>query len=423
MRILWLISISLPEASLLLDKEISPLGGWLINASQDLSNQEDMELSILFPSDSASEFSKLEGKKINYYPFDPIGDDETGRIEEDEHFKRVLQEIKPDIVHIYGSETAHTLAMVNICKREDITTVISIQGLVSIIQKHMFADLPFRAVYGLTLKNLLRKDKDNVIGLKKTFSKRGINEVKAIQNTNHIIGRTSWDKACTSQMNPKAEYHFCNETLREEFYKHSWDIDRCEKYSIFLSQGEYSIKGLHYLLEALPLILKRFPQTKVYISGEDITKADTIKEKLRMTYYGKYIKREIKKLDIGESIIFTGSLDEEKMCERYLKSHIFVCPSSIENSSNSLGEAMILGLPCVASYVGGIPDMLEDREEGFLYQHNASYMLAYNVCKIFQDDDLARKLSGNTRARALKTHDKDENTRRLLEIYRDIVGD
>ena len=84
---------------------------------------------------------------------------------------------------------------------------------------------------------------------------------------------------------------------------------------------------------------------------------------------------------------------------------------------------MILGLPCVASYVGGIPDMLEDREEGFLYQHNASYMLAYNVCKIFQDDDLARKLSGNTRARALKTHDKDENTRRLLEIYRDIVGD
>ena len=148
----------------------------------------------------------------------------------------------------------------------------------------------------------------------------------------------------------------------------------------------------------------------------------SIKDKLLMTYYGKYIKKMIKKLNLERNVVFTGPLDEKKMCQRYLKSHVFVCPSSIENSPNSLGEAMILGVPSVASYVGGIPDMLKDKEEGFLYQHDSPYMLAQYFCEIFENQDLALKFSKNARERALKTHDRDENTRRLIEIYNEIVS-
>ena len=89
----------------------------------------------------------------------------------------------------------------------------------------------------------------------------------------------------------------------------------------------------------------------------------------------------------------------------------------MENGSNSLCEAQLVGTPCVASYVGGVPDMLRDKEEGFLYQHDAPYMLAYYVCEIFGNDELALKFSKNAKEHALKTHDRDENTRRLLEIY------
>jgi glycosyltransferase involved in cell wall biosynthesis len=301
-----------------------------------------------------------------------------------------------------------------------VETIISIQGLVSIYAKHIYANLPFSTVYGFTLRNLLRKD--SVYLHKKTFELRGENEIESLQKTNHIIGRTTWDKACSNQINPEAKYHFCNETLREEFYKHQWDINNCEKYSIFLSQGQYPIKGLHYMLEAMPLILKKFPKAKVYISGKDITKSDSIKDKLLMTHYGKYIRKIIKRLDLESNVIFTGPLDEEKMCQRYLQSNVFVCPSSIENSPNSLGEAMILGVPSVASYVGGIPDMLKDKEEGFLYQHDAPYMLAHYVCEIFENKDLALELSKNAREHALKTHDRDENTRKLIEIYEEITG-
>lgn len=420
MNILWLINIPLPEASQLMGENPSPFGGWLINASKDLANKEDVELSIAFPSNKANKFRELKGEKINYYPFIPVKENDNKVIENNESFETLLNNLKPDIVHIYGTEIAHTLSMVNTCNKINIKTVISVQGLVSIIEKHMYSNLPIYAIYGNTFRNIIRKD--NIRGLKKLFRNRGKNEIEAIKRTNHIIGRTTWDKACSNQINPQANYHFCNETLREEFYKHQWDVNDCEKHSIFLSQGQYPIKGLHYMLEAIPLILKRFPKAKVYISGKDITKSDSIKDKLLMTYYGKYIKKMIKKLNLERNVVFTGQLDEKKMCQRYLKSHVFVCPSSIENSPNSLGEAMILGVPSVASYVGGIPDMLKDKEEGFLYQHDAPYMLAQYVCEIFENQDLALKFSKNARERALKTHDRDENTRRLIEIYNEIVS-
>ena len=69
------------------------------------------------------------------------------------------------------------------------------------------------------------------------------------------------------------------------------------------------------------------------------------------------------------------------MKERFLKSNVFVSPSTIENSPNSLGEAMLLGIPCISSDVGGVKNLLKHEEEGYVYQTDAPYMLAYYVKK------------------------------------------
>lgn len=419
MKILWLINIPLPEVSLLLNEKPLPFGGWLVGLSEALSFSENTKLYVVFPHKGITGYRKLSGEQIDYYVFSPIKTDDAESISNIELFQNIINDINPDIVHIHGTELAHSLTMTKACEFNDVDSVISIQGLVSKIAKHMYANLTNKAIFGFTLRNYINHD--SVYWMKKSFQKRGNNEIEALKGAFNIIGRTTWDRAITKQINPQAEYYFCNETLRGEFYKHQWNIDSCEKHAIFISQGQYSYKGVHYLLEAMPLILRRYPEAKVYIGGKDITNSSSLKDKILMTYYGMYIKKMIKNLNLERNVIFTGPLDEKKMCQRYLKSHVFVCSSSIENSPNSLGEAMILGVPCVASAVGGIPDMLVDKEEGFLYQHDAPYMLAYYVCEIFQRDDLAIRFSKAARQHALKTHDKDENIRKLIEIYNNIL--
>lgn len=420
MNVLWLVNIPLPEASLMMNEQPLPFGGWLINASNALLKGEGLNLSIAFPSNKVDRYSRFNGKYITYYPFKTIRENDKKSIDNSIILNDIVSEVKPDLVHIYGTELAHTLSMVNVCNKLNIRTVISIQGLVSYIEKHMLANLPIKVVYGATFRNMLRKD--NVIGLKHSFIKRGKNEIEAIRQVKHIIGRTTWDKACTTQINPTLKYHFCNETLRDNFYEEEWDINKYEEFSIFTSQGQYPYKGLHYLLDAMPTIIKKFPKTKLYISGKDITKTYTLNDKLLLTYYGKYIKKMIKKLDLSNNVEFIGLLDEKQMCERYLKTHVFVCPSSIENSPNSLGEAMLLGVPCVASNVGGVSDLLLHNEEGFLYQADAPYMLAYYICQIFDNKDLALRFSKNARKHAIKTHNRTENSRRLQEIYEEILS-
>jgi len=420
MKILWVTNIPLPEASLLMNEKPMPFGGWLTNTSKYLSEQEDCELAVAFPKNNIENNQTLYGERIKYYAFPQIKCKEGPSIDNNAYLKTIVDKVKPGLVHIFGTEFEHTLAMINVCIEQGIETVISIQGLVSIIAKHYMADLPFNVQRRFTFRDFAKQD--NIQQQQKKFIHKGKSEIEAIKRTKHVIGRTTWDKACVSQINPNAIYHFCNETLREEFYTHRWKVDECEKFSIFTSQASYPIKGIHFVLEAMPLILKRYPKAKLYIAGHNITESETIKQKIKLSSYAMYIKDLIKKHNLVDNVVFTGILDEKQMCERYLKSHVFVCPSSIENSPNSLGEAMILGVPSVASYVGGIPDMLKDKEEGFLYQHDAPYMLAHYICEVFENKDLAMRFSKNAREHALKTHDRDENTRKLIEIYGEITG-
>jgi len=417
MKILWLTNIPLPEASNLMNETPTPFGGWLVGSSLRLAEKENIDLCVAFPHKSAKLFQMYQGEKITYYAFKPIKDAQNKKNQD--MFESLLQEVQPDLVHIHGTEYPHTLVMMNTCEKLSVKAVISIQGLVSVIAKHTTANLPWKVIYGHTLRNFLRGD--SVAGLKKQFEKRGRNETAALKKAKHVIGRTEWDRACTMQINPEAEYHFCSETLRDEFYEHQWNPENIERYSIFLSQARSPIKGLHYALEAMAEIIKTFPSAKMYVSGRNPTYSSSFKEKLIATFYSKYLKKMIDRLRLTKNIIFTGSLSEKEMCQRYLKSHVFVCSSTIENSPNSLGEAMILGVPCVASYVGGIPDMLQHREEGFLYPVDAPYMLAHYVKKIFQDYQLASRISLKAREKALQRHDRDANLHCLLEIYHHVV--
>ena len=175
------------------------------------------------------------------------------------------------------------------------------------------------------------------------------------------------------------------------------------------------------MLEAINILKEKYPDVKVIVAGNNILDTSTLKQKLKRQSYTKYLQRIIKKYDIQENIQYTGFLDAEVYKKTLLKSHVYVQASSIENSSNSLGEAMILGVPCVASNVGGTSTMLKDKEEGFLYPYTEPELLALYIEKYFESNEICKRYSENARKKAMERHDWEKNANEVINAYKTIV--
>ena len=132
------------------------------------------------------------------------------------------------------------------------------------------------------------------------------------------------------------------------------------------------------------------------------------------------MRKLIKKNNLKDNIIFLGGLSAQEMKDTMLKSNVFILPSSIENSPNTLGEAMLLGVPCIAADVGGVRNMATDKKDALIYPFDENYMLPFYVDKIFGDAEFAAFLSENAREHAEITHNKELNYIRLMEIYTEL---
>ena len=416
--VLWLCNLPLPQIAAAIGIKKPIFGGWLEGLADSI-DKEIVDLGICFFSDEISKLNQGCFEKVRYYAL-PVMERSDEQIEA---LKDIVKQSKPDAVHVFGSEYAHSNAMIKACIKLGCIdrVILSIQGLVSVYTKHYTSGIPVFWKYYTTLRDFVYSNSGIYIG-QKELKKRGIIEEDTIRNLKHVSGRTDWDKACVYHINPKAEYHFCNENLRKPFYEHKWSLKACNRHSIFISQGNYPVKGLHFMIEALPLILKHYPDTMVYIGGTDVVNIKgNWKVALLRESYGRYLLSLIRKNKVQDSIVFVGLLDEVSMCKQFLKSHVFVSASTIENSPNSVGEAMLLGVPVVASDVGGVKDMMKHNEEGFIYQHDAPYMLAYYVMRIFADDDLAERFSIRANSHASLTHCKSDNANTMTQIYRKIT--
>ena len=415
MKVLWITNIIFPEAEHLLtgSGELKSSGGWMLGAANALLNNKEVKLYVASVSGKVNTLTKLEGQIITYYIL-PFGKgNQHVNLDYCPYWQQINDEIKPDIVHIHGTEYSHGYAFMKACGSNNV--VISIQGMTSAYYYYYYGLTKSDIYRNLTIRDII---KGTVLHGQKQFSIRAKYEIDMIKMAKHVIGRTTWDQSHVWAINPEAEYHFCNETLRPEFYGgDKWCYDKCQKHTIFLSQAYYPIKGFHQVLKAMPLILCHFPDTKIRVAGSASTKSSSFSQKLRLSGYGKYIKTIINNNGLAGLITFTGNLNAEQMKQEYLNCNVFVCPSSIENSPNSLGEAQILGTPCIASYVGGIPDMMSGNEDN-LYRFEEVEMLAEKVCRVFLDGEKQKDMS----AIAARRHDPLNNNQQLLSIYHKIIG-
>lgn len=411
MRILWITNIMLPPICENLGVKTPVVGGWMYSSAKRLLEDKNIELAIACTHRFSNTFvdKTIDGVRYFVLPMHMRSNLVSHNFLRC-YWKIVNDSFCPDVVHIHGSEFAHGLDWLRGVGGEK--TVVSIQGLVSVYYYYYYGGIRERDVRKyLTIADILRRN--SIIDGAKSMQRRGKVEREILQSVNHIIGRTSWDKAHAWEINPNAEYHFCSETLRDEFYQHTWEYDKCEKRSIFISQASYPLKGLHQVLQAMPLVLKYYPDTKIYVAGKDITSR---KPWYRYNGYGKYIRHLIRKLNLEGHIFFTGALDEKQMCQQYLNSNLFICPSSIENSPNSLGEAQLLGMPYLTSYVGGTPDLVGSNTNS-LYRFEETVVLARKICEVF-----AQTTFNSNRDEIRWRYDASKNASDLMSVYKEIYN-
>ena len=426
-KVLWICNIMLPAIAGEFSLPYSNREGWLSGIFERVKEGEaPFSLSVCFPvtqeKKEALPAEVLDGgvsvHGIHCFGFlEDLTHPEVYDSSLEERFRQIFAVDKPDMIHIFGTEFPHTLASVRAFDNPK-RTLIGIQGLCHEIAKVYMAGLPEKVQNTVTFRDFLRKD--SLKQQQEKFVKRGEYEIEAIERAGYITGRTAFDRRGTSYVNERAIYYRMNETMRDSFYEGEWKESTCERHSIFLGQGDYPLKGLHFLLEAMPEILAVYPDARLYVAGNRITAHHTLKEKIKLSAYGKYLLSLIGQNHLEDKVIFTGNLPEQEMKERFLKSHVFVCASILENSPNTVGEAMLLGVPVVAAKTGGIPDMITDGQEGLLFDKGNSKKLAEAILRIFGEEALCGKISGAERRRARMAHNGVLNYERLLEIYKDI---
>lgn len=420
MRVLWFANTPCGATEKLTGKPVFG-GGWLFSLSEELEKHEEVELHIAFYW--GKPHPSFEYKGIYYHPVlrsgfaSKIGRyiyrlrqqfDKNVDFHEIERLLHVFNEVKPDIVHFHGSEENFGL----LSDRIKCPMCLSIQGML----------LPYfyKLYSGYQRKDVCRaqslKPKLMLDGLEAKERKmriRAERERHILKHAPNILGRTCWDYDCSLVLNPSRKYYVCNEILRSEFFESEWRAPKNNTLFMLtttVSSGLY--KGLEMIFQTAKLLKLAnfdFQWNVIGISGSDS--------------FAQITQRITKINPKTVNINLLGRKDASGMVSVFRKCHVFVQVSHIENSPNSLCEAMVMGMPIIASYAGGTSSLLDDGKEGVLVQDGDPYRLAGAIMGMKDEYQNAIEMGRKARARALVRHNPDNVIDELINAYQDIIAD
>ncbi len=417
MKVLWTANLIPANVSAKLALPSEVLGGWVESMAKQLSNIDNFELAIACKcEENQSFFEEIDG--VKYYSLNYSSPTDFDSLVS--RCAKIISDFSPQIVHIEGTEFLHSKAMLCAAKAQNIPAVVSMQGILNGYYNYQCGNLQIDDM--MFSKSLTEIFAGWIMHLRKTkwYKPRMKSEKEIIENADYILGRTTWDRAHSYAINPNAKYYPCSRILRTPFYEEKWSLEKAERHSIYVGNGYNALKGLHFVVMALPYLIREYPDVKVYVAGyKPYTKND--KRSILKKGYAAYLKKLIYDLGVQDHIEFTGPLKAQQVAERLSKVNAYVLCSTIENSPNTLGEAMMVGTPCVAAYVGGVSDMAEDGKEALFYRNDDPKLLAWNIKRIFDNDELALSLSENGKKKALITHDAERNAQMLIDAYTDIL--
>lgn len=156
MKILWIVNTIFPAPSIAMGLNPPVVGGWMYGLAAQLSATESISLAVV-TTYSGKELKKLELDNIDYYLL-PCKDQTKYDKSLEDKWEKVCIEFVPDVIHIHGTEYAHGMACMK--KLPNLKYVVSIQGLVGVIERYYYAGISQNDF----LKNItFREDRKSVV--------------------------------------------------------------------------------------------------------------------------------------------------------------------------------------------------------------------------------------------------------------------
>ncbi len=423
MRILWFHSGLMPHACDALGYDKRNSCGWLESMLDALvAHYPDLELCLVGWDSRPCDIKIGQVRHVSFAYAGPTWYDKIPEVLSNKA-RRIICEFSPDVIHIQGTE--YFYGCFDDSVYGSIPVVVSLQGIISGLYPHYSGGLTIEDLRGTNMNARYVLKGRSIFSEQRTWEvKRAVQEQKVLRKHKNFIGRTKWDRGWVEYINPLANYYNVNENLRPSFFAKHRRLEIVKRHSIYCgAAASCPLKGAHWLIRAVAKLKAQFPDVELRIAAaaQALLAPKGLKARLFDQSYHAYLRRLIKELGVEKNIVALPGLRAEEVAEELMAAELFVLPSMCENSPNSLGEAMLVGTPAIATFVGGVPSIIKDGIEGKLVPAGDPAALAEAIQWWFLHPEEAESCSAAAHDTALTRHDARRNAEATMAVYRGLI--
>lgn len=322
-------------------------------------------------------------------------------------YLQAIDDFQPDIIQCFGTELWHYSLLAKEIQFPMVVHIMGFQNIYHDMSKmvahkaDIYSEFHYNP-FSIYRYAVFRERKSEI---------RCQMELEEMKMNHYFMGRTEWDKNIVKYLSPGSTYYHCAEAIRPQIYDSEkvWEPQRHDKLRLITIGSGSGLKGNEIILKAAKLL-----KESLHVDFE-----------WRITSTPKDIQPYEKITGINHenvNVNLIGKVNTEGIIEELTSADMYIHTAIIDNSPNTICEAQLLGIPVIATNVGGIPQLVEDGKTGILYPYNESYTLAFNILNLYADKQRMTELSHNEFVMAHERHNPETLVNTLTSIYNDILS-
>jgi glycosyltransferase involved in cell wall biosynthesis len=351
------------------------LSTWLPQLAQALSQETDLEIKWIVLTKEVKEhrITHLLGQVFYEIPKGSLTlDIITGHFFARRKLQSILDQIKPDIIHAWGSESSYP----SVLKKATVPTVMSMQGIHSELNRIGSFSSNWR------------------------MQCQALYEEAWVKQATVITAESQWGLEKVRIISPLIDGRVVEYGVHSSFYKVEWNPNPLQPIILYTGGFNWN-KGFDILMKALAIC----PQLKwkCLIAGSDTKGLEA-------------------KYPYLQNVEFLGVLKWDELQEHLSRSWGLILPTRADTSPNSVKEARVVGLPVITTTHGGQAGYIHDGENGFIVDLLTPESLRNAMDTLMSDYSMTQKM-GATHHEKDREYFRPEHTAvAFARIYRELTA-